>query len=113
VPPLLLQPLVENAVTHGVAHMLEGGTIRVTALRIGGRLQVVVENPCDPDRPRRPGGGVGLANVQARLAALHGADARFSAGETNGTWRVEMMMPGTDAEPTADAELALTIADGR
>jgi len=94
VPPLLLLPLVENAVTHGVAHMLEGGTITVTALRIGGRLQVAVENPCDPDRPRRPGGGVGLANVQARLTALHGGDARFTAGETNGAWRVELVIPG-------------------
>ena len=102
VPPLFLQPLVENAVTHGVAHMLDGGTVRVTALRIGGRLQVVVENPCDPDRPRRPGGGVGLANVQARLMALHGADARFSAGEVDGLWRVEMMMPGTDADSRPD-----------
>ena len=90
-------PLVQNAVTHGGAHMREGGTITVTALRIGGRLQVAVENPCDPDRPRRPGGGVGLANVQARLTALHGVDARFTAGETNGAWRVELVIPGESA----------------
>ena len=96
VPPLLLQPLVENAVTHGVAHMLDGGTVTVTAVRIGGRLQVTVQNPCDPDRPRRAGRGVGLTNVQARLIALHGPDARFTAGERDGFWHVEMMMPGTD-----------------
>jgi two-component system sensor histidine kinase AlgZ len=97
VPPLLLQPLVENAVTHGVAHVLDGGTVTVTALRLAGRLQVVVENPCDPDRPRRTGSGVGLANVQARLTALHGSDARFSAGESDGIWRVELTMPGESA----------------
>jgi len=96
VPPLLLQPLVENAVTHGIAHLLDGGTVHVSAMRVGGRLEVAVENACDPDRPRRGGGGVGLANVQARLTALHGTDARFSAGEAGGVWRVEMIMPVTE-----------------
>ncbi len=98
VPPLLLLPLVENAVTHGIAHMLSGGTIEVTASRLGSRLQVTVENPCDPDRPRRRGGGVGLANVRARVTTLHGHDARFSAGEADGVWRAELLMPA-DTEP--------------
>jgi LytS/YehU family sensor histidine kinase len=94
VPPLLLLPLVENAVTHGIAHVLSGGTVTVTAGRIGGRLHVVVENPCDPDRPRRAGAGVGLANVRARLTTLHGNEARFAAGEADGVWRVELTLPG-------------------
>ena len=72
VPPLLLQPLVENAVTHGMAHVLAGGTIRVAVSRAASTLTIVVENPCDPDRPRRTGSGVGLANVRARLRALYG-----------------------------------------
>jgi Histidine kinase len=94
VPPLLLLPLVENAVTHGIAHMLEGGTVKVTAGRTGGRLHVVVENPCDPDRPRRAGAGVGLANVRARLTAMHGHESRFLSGEADGVWRVELVIPG-------------------
>jgi len=94
VPPLLLLPLVENAVTHGIAHVLSGGTVTVTAGRIGGRLHVVVENPCDPDRPRRAGAGVGLANVRARLTTLHGNEARFAAEEADGVWRVELTLPG-------------------
>jgi two-component system, LytTR family, sensor histidine kinase AlgZ len=93
VPPLLLLPLVENAVTHGIAHMLSGGTVTVTAGRIGSRLQVTVENPCDPDRPRRGGTGVGLANVRARLMTLHGYEGRFAAGEVDGRWRVELTLP--------------------
>ncbi len=52
VPPLLLQPLVENAVIHGVAQLVDGGTIRMTAHRNGQTLIVTVENPCDPDRLR-------------------------------------------------------------
>ena len=81
VPPLLLQPLVENAVTHGIAHLIEGG-LRVSAERNGAWLHIIVENPCDPDRPRRGGAGVGLANVRARLRAMHGGDAALLAGET-------------------------------
>jgi two-component system sensor histidine kinase AlgZ len=100
VPPLLLLPLVENAVTHGVAHMLSGGTVKVTAGRNGSRLHVTVENPCDPDRPRRGGAGVGLANVRARLTTLHGQDARFAAGETDGFWRVEFVIPGESRSET-------------
>ena len=93
VPPLLLQPLVENAVTHGIAHLLEGGTIRVTRRARRRRwLRIVVENPCDPDRPQRGGAGVGLANVRARLRALHGSDAWLVAARSSGdgTWRVEL-----------------------
>ena len=66
VPPLFLQPLVENAVHHGVAHLLEGGEVCVTARRREGFVELVVENPCDPDRPPSRGTGVGL--VERALA---------------------------------------------
>jgi len=93
VPPLILQPLVENAVTHGIAHVVAGGTIRILTSRTASFVTIAVENPCDPDRPRRPGAGVGLANVRARLHAAHGEDARLSAGERDGSWRVELTLP--------------------
>lgn len=100
VPSLLLQPIVENAVTHGVAHMLEGGLVRVTASSSPARVTMVVENPCDPDRPRRTGGGVGLANVRSRLRALYGKEATVNASEQNGLWRVEITIPAS-AEASA------------
>jgi hypothetical protein len=90
VPALLLQPLVENAVTHGIAHMLSGGTVTVWARREGAWVRIGIENPCDPDRPQRAGPGVGLENVRARLVALHGPDARLAAAEVDGSWRVEL-----------------------
>ena len=93
IPPLLLQPIVENAVTHGIAHVLDGGTVRVTAEEVDGTLRLAVENPCDPERPRRKGVGVGLSNVRARLQALYGADAWLTAGETGETWIVQIGMP--------------------
>jgi two-component system, LytTR family, sensor histidine kinase AlgZ len=98
VPPLLLQPIVENAVTHGVAHMIDGGLVRIAASATPLSVRIAVENPCDPDRPRRTGTGVGLANVRARLRALHGDDARVSATEGDGLWRVEVMLPRVGGE---------------
>ena len=95
VPSLLLQPVVENAVTHGVAHRLEGGLVRVTASSGPARVTMVVENPCDPDRPRRTGGGVGLANVRSRLRALYGSEATLNASEQKGLWRVEITLPAS------------------
>ncbi|HEX5475709.1 MAG TPA: histidine kinase [Vicinamibacterales bacterium] len=93
VPPLLLQPLVENAVTHGIAHLLHGGTVRIEAARQGASIAIVVTNPCDPDRPRRSGGGVGLANVRARLRALFEREATLRTTEGDGTFRVEIALP--------------------
>jgi LytS/YehU family sensor histidine kinase len=95
VPPLLLQPLVENAVTHGIAHLLGRGTIRIAASRTPARLSIVVENPCDPDRPRGTGAGVGVSNVRARLRALYGAEAIVNSSEQGGVWRMELSFPAT------------------
>jgi type II secretory pathway pseudopilin PulG len=74
VPALLLQPLVENAVTHGVATCAQGGTLAVDARTTPGLLEVTVTNPFDPHAPPRRGGrsaGVGLANVSRRIAACY------------------------------------------
>jgi len=102
VPSLILQPVVENAVTHGIAHMLEGGVVRVTTTCSPVRIVMVVDNPCDADRPRRPGGGVGLANVRSRLRALYGTEASVAAYEESGRWRVEISLP---AEPSPQADV--------
>ena len=67
VPPLLLQPLVENAVTHGIAGLLEGGVIRLDVSRRDQRLSIAIENPRDTDSRGAARGGVGLENVRQRL----------------------------------------------
>ncbi|HXU29232.1 MAG TPA: histidine kinase [Thermoanaerobaculia bacterium] len=99
VPPLLLQPLIENAVRHGIAQLLDGGVIRIEA-RIDsavGRLHLAVENPCDPDRPGSTGQGVGLANVRDRLAGRYGEGARLRVLPTPGRFRVEIDLPTAGA----------------
>jgi hypothetical protein len=100
VPPLLLQPLVENAVRHGIAHLLAGGIVRVSAERAGTVLRIVAENPCDPDRPRGRGSGLGLSNVRARLRAAHGSDAAVAIREDGQVWRVEVTMPAAEEVDT-------------
>ena len=93
VPPLILQPIVENAVRHGIAQMVDGGTIRIAAVRTGDRIKLTVENPVDPDRPRRKGTGLGLRNVRSRLTTLYGGDARIDVEETKSYFRVELIFP--------------------
>jgi two-component system LytT family sensor kinase len=102
IPSLILQPLVENAVKHGLAPKLEGGTIRVRAFCDAGFLQMTVEDDGAgwrgeryddlkagfelPDRKPGPG-GVGLRNVVDRLRTTYGDRARFDvrAREGHGT----------------------------
>jgi two-component system, LytTR family, sensor histidine kinase AlgZ len=98
VPPLLLQPLVENAVRHGIATTVEGGVIRLEARRTGNRLRILIENPFDPDAPARRGTGLGLANVRQRLAARYGTDALFAARRLADRYLVVMSLPAQLAE---------------
>ena len=93
VPPLLLQPLVENAVTHGIAQRLEGGEIRIEAKRQGAELFIAITNPRDADAPHRPGTGIGLQNVRRRLAALHGDEAELHSIPSDEAFRVELRLP--------------------
>ncbi len=93
VPPLVLQPLIENAVHHGIAHLVDGGEVTIAAERQGEHLELVVENPCDPDRPASRGAGVGLANVRARIEALYGHRARVDVGALPESYRVRILLP--------------------
>jgi two-component system, LytTR family, sensor histidine kinase AlgZ len=93
VPPLILQPLVENAVRHGIAHLVDGGTIRIHCEKYGNRIIVQIENPLDLDRPHRKGYGLGLKNVHSRLDTLYGNKARVDVEETNEYFQVKLTFP--------------------
>jgi LytS/YehU family sensor histidine kinase len=97
VPPLLLQPLVENAVHHGVAHLVAGGEVRIAARRKGDMLELEVENPCDPERPASRGAGVGIANVRSRLDTLFGHRARLEVDAGHERYRVRAVLPAQAA----------------
>ena len=97
VPPLLLQPLVENAVAHGIANLIEGGWIRLNIVRQNGFLSIIVENQFDPDAPARRRNGVGLVNVRLRLETRYGKRASFDARAEGECFRVTLSLP---AEPS-------------
>ncbi len=91
--PLVLQPLVENAVTHGIAHLLDGGVVRINAERGPASLVVTVDNPCDADRPTGRGTGLGLRNVRERLETEYGRDATLRTTETDGRFVARIDIP--------------------
>jgi two-component system, LytTR family, sensor histidine kinase AlgZ len=93
VPPLVLQPLLENAVAHGIAGLIDGGTIRLDVVRQGGRVSIAIENPRDPDAPPRRGGGVGLDNVRRRLSIVFSGAARLNAVAGPDRFNVTMDLP--------------------
>ena len=84
-PPLTVQPLVENAVVHGLEPTLDGGAVRVTARRVDGAVVVTVaDDGAGVDAapgvatPRRTGAGTALANIRERLGQTYGRDASLS-----------------------------------
>ncbi len=97
-PPLLLQPLVENAVRYGVAQLVAGGPIRLEAERRGERLRITVENEYDPEAPAGSGKGIGLKNVHQRLVKSFGTEARMDLQKGAGIFRVEISFPALTKE---------------
>jgi len=97
-PPLLLQPLVENAVKHGIAGLPEGGDVRLNVQRQNGRLAILVENSWDPEAPPRRSGGRGLKNVQLRLEARYGKDASLRVNTEGQLFQVSLNLPAESEE---------------
>jgi two-component system, LytTR family, sensor histidine kinase AlgZ len=93
VPPLLVQPLVENAIKHGIATLAEGGDIAMMARISHNHLLVVVENPFDPDAPVGRKNGFGLAIVRNRLYARYGPAARVEIQVQDSRYRVTLSVP--------------------
>lgn len=96
-PPLLLQPLVENAVKHGVEPSPDGARLRIRTERRGGMVLIEVVNSLPPlrwaDAPLPRGHGIALANVRDRLRLLHDMQAQFSAGMDEKSYRVRIAIP--------------------
>jgi LytS/YehU family sensor histidine kinase len=85
VPPLLLQPLVENAVRHGIMPREQGGTLLIEALQVSDRLLLrVVDDGPGPPGDTDPENGVGLSNTKARLESLYGDAHRFTLRRADG-----------------------------
>lgn len=97
-PPLVLQPLLENAVYHGVEPAAGPGEVRVRIERRGERVRAVIENtlvpaPAGAAHGHRHGSGMALANVRERLALFYDAEARLQTSAADGLYRVEIDLP--------------------
>lgn len=93
VPPLLLQPLVENAIQHGIEPKVEGGTVRVQARPDGEMLALEVSDDGLGCGAATRGGGVGLTNLRQRLAAHYGELGRLSIEDGAPGTRVRLTLP--------------------
>ncbi len=106
VPSLCLQPLVENAIYHGIQPRIDGGVIHITLSDDHGRLVVRISNPYDPlpDAPLsvHRGNGMALTNLEQRLLSRYGDASQFSITRDKGTFVVTFSIPCTETAGTHD-----------
>jgi hypothetical protein len=98
IPVLSIQPLVENAIKHGVAQRTEPGFVRITAIHGPDGLRVTVENSGAPRGESAPGAGVGLENVRRRLAICYGPASDLRIDIQPETAVVELYIPLAPAQ---------------
>jgi two-component system sensor histidine kinase AlgZ len=128
IPPLLLQPLLENAVYHGIEALPQGGCIKIVLRCSGDELHLTVENPCverstaarglrdagdilnnpQPEKPLPPGAAnrqrinnkMALQNIRERLDLLFDAEARYQVESGSNFYRVEIILPYVKERPS-------------
>jgi len=100
IPQLLLQPLLENAVYHGIEPLHQGGNINVKLSRNGEELRLVVKNPCLPSGEwSHRGNKVALQNIRERLHLLFDAEAHYQVERGKDFYRVEISLPYLRVRP--------------
>lgn len=93
VPGLTLQPLLENAIYHGIEPQPEGGTVTVTGELAGGLITIVVRNPVGDRQNEREGNRLALANIRERLGLLYGERGLVKAGRFGAEYIVTLRFP--------------------
>jgi hypothetical protein len=93
IPPLLLQPLVENAVVHGIANLPEGGQVHLSAKCGNGRLIIVIENSFDAESTPTRRTGLGLQNVRSRVESRYAGEGSMRMTTTDELFQVTLSLP--------------------
>lgn len=104
IAPMLLQPVVENAIAHGLEPKVEGGEIVLSARVEGDHVAVRISDTgvgLNEAAPRKPGGGVGLSNLRERLRSLYGANAKVELLENQPCGMTVRLMLPLNASPTS------------
>lgn len=102
IAPMLLQPVVENAIAHGLEPKVEGGEIVIRAQVEGGRVSLSISDTgvgLNEAAPRKPGGGVGLSNLRERLSSLYGGAAKVELLENQPCGMTVRLMLPLNASP--------------
>jgi LytS/YehU family sensor histidine kinase len=100
VPMLILQPIVENAIKHGIAKRVQGGALRILASRSNGMLTLSVYNdgPSLPATSERIHSGIGISNMRTRLQSLYGNNFKLDMQNHGSTGvEVSVSVPFNDA----------------
>lgn len=92
-PPLLLQPLVENAIYHGIEPLADGGTLHLRGRHLGDALEIVVENPRPATPARHAGNGHATGNIRARIGYHFGDRASLVSTPGDGIFTVILRLP--------------------
>ena len=93
VPPLVLQPLLENAVYHGIEPRVEPGVVTIDIHARGAEVHAVLSNPFAPDGSHHAGNRMAVANIRERLALHFDAEASLSVRAADGVYEVHIVMP--------------------
>lgn len=94
IPSLTIQPLLENAIYHGIELLPEGGEVVVTGKRNGDKLEIEMKNPIAQDRTRRTGGNkMAFSNIRQRFELAYGPDAKVEVVETDSDYGVRLVFP--------------------
>jgi two-component system sensor histidine kinase AlgZ len=93
IPPLLLQPLVENAVYHGIEPLAGGGTITVQIYTKQNEVHLVLKNPYSAQSKHHTGNNMALKNIKERLTLHFDLEASLKSKQVNGTYEVHITLP--------------------
>jgi len=94
IPSLTIQPLLENAIYHGIEMLPDGGEVKIRGQRLDDRLSITVSNPVVAESKRKKSGNrMALDNIRQRYELAYGNRASVTAGESDGCFRVQLDFP--------------------
>nr|WP_314899175.1 histidine kinase [uncultured Deefgea sp.] len=93
IPPLILQPLLENAIYHGIEPNIEPGIIQLNVFRVRDEVHIDIRNPLLNHIPLRRGNGMALDNVSERLLLYYDAEANVSINSGNDYYQIHITLP--------------------
>ncbi len=94
IPSLTIQPLLENAIYHGIELLPDGGEVNVSGRRIDDDLRISIRNPVAPDQARKKGGNkMAMANIRQRFELAYGNRAKIDVEETDSDYSVQLQFP--------------------